>query len=168
MIFLDSNILVYASNTDCDFYNKASEVVDKTLSGEIRGCISFQVLNEFYAVITDRTKVENPLNAETAVETIQTYIESDDISKLQFDARSFDILCDLAKSHQVITQKIYDLRIVATMIANDVQDIYTGNSRDFIRFDDINVINPFSEADNEIRNSSIDFQSSLIPPEEHS
>jgi predicted nucleic acid-binding protein len=66
--FLDTNVLVYAHDRSAgDKHGRASELVkDLWQAGE--GCLSIQVLQEFYVTVTQ--KVTKPLPAEVAAQLI--------------------------------------------------------------------------------------------------
>jgi predicted nucleic acid-binding protein len=46
----------------------------------------------------------------------------------------------LGVRYQVTRQTIFDALIVAMMIQHGVKGIYTGNSKDFTRFDEVEVL----------------------------
>ncbi len=59
---LDTNILVYAVNEDSPFHKASIALRDKGLKGELSLCIAPQILNEFYANVTNRKQVDIPLS----------------------------------------------------------------------------------------------------------
>lgn len=71
LVFVDSNILVYAHDrSNPEKHAKAREVLRKCWADET-GCLSLQVLQEFYVSIT--RKVRRPLSREVARDLIATY-----------------------------------------------------------------------------------------------
>ena len=128
MILLDTNILVYATNTACEFHKIASKIRDDVITGEIKGCISLQNIAEFYSVITSQKRVQKPLSSEEAIEEIKKYTQAEKLLKIHFNNRTINILCNLATKYKVKAQSIYDLKIVATMLANGVSKIFTVSS----------------------------------------
>ena len=143
MTLLDTNILVYAVNEDSEFYKAASEIHSKVLDGSIQACISMQNLIEFYSIITSN-RVQKPLPAQIAFDEIDKYIADQRIKKIQFNGDALVTLRELAIKYNVTAQNIYDLKIVATMLANNVEEIITANKKDFEKFREIKVTNPFS------------------------
>lgn len=143
MILLDTNILVYAANTICEFHEIASKIRDDVIIGKIKGCISLQNLSEFYSVITSQKRVQKPLSSKEAVEEVKKYAQAEKLLKIHFNNCTVDIFCDLAAKYKIKAQDIYDLRIVATMLDNGVNEILTANDRDFNQYSEVNVINPF-------------------------
>ena len=71
LVFVDSNVLVYAHDrADPSKQAKAREAIRKCWA-EKSGCLSLQVLQEFYVNIT--RKVRHPLSRGVARELIATY-----------------------------------------------------------------------------------------------
>ncbi len=143
MTLLDTNILVYAVNEDSEFYKAASEIHSKVLDGSIQACISMQNLIEFYSIITSN-RVQKPLPAQIAFDEIDKYIADQRIKKIQFNGDALVTLRELAIKYNVTAQNIYDLKIVATMPVNNIGEIITANERDFKKFSEIKVTNPFT------------------------
>jgi len=139
--FLDANILVYAANEDSPYHADARNIIEKVNSGELRACVSSQVLVEFYATITNPRKVRLPLSPGEAAEAISGYLESD-ILKLYPKKNTLRLALELAKRYQVRGLDIFDTQIVATMLENKVKTIYTANEADFQRFEGIEIANP--------------------------
>ncbi len=142
MVLLDTNILVYAANKDSEFHKIAVKARDQVINGELQGCVSLQNLVEFYSIITSSKRIENPLTPEVSLREISKYVKSENILKVGFSETALNILSELARKYKVVAQDIYDLKIVATMIANQVDTIVTVNERDFIKYSEIKVINP--------------------------
>ncbi len=143
-IFLDTNILVYAIDELSPFHKKAKEVRDKASEGEIKGCISFQVLTEFYSAVTNPNN-KSPLSPKKAKEEIKNYLRNGFIAKLPIKEKTIRKMIDLAEKKEIKGQNIYDVQIIATMLNNGVKMIYTNNDKDFRKFKEIKVINPFQE-----------------------
>lgn len=52
-------------------------------------------------------------------------------------------ILDDAKENNIRAQEFFDVLIVATMLDNDIDTIYTANEDDFSKYNEINVYNPF-------------------------
>ena len=143
MVLLDTNVLVYAANTSCEFNRVACDLRDKAVKGDIDGCISLQNLSEFYSIITSQKRVANPLSPEDAIEEIEKYINTIQLTKVHFKDSTVKILCALVRQYKVAAQDIYDLKIVAIMIDNNIKEIFTANDKDFLQYSKIKVTNPF-------------------------
>jgi predicted nucleic acid-binding protein len=51
-------------------------------------------------------------------------------------------MVDLLERYPVKKQEIFDLQLVATMLSNQVKQIFTFNRGDFLKFSDIEVMEP--------------------------
>lgn len=63
---LDTNILVYAADETSPFNEVIRTLRDKGLKGEMSLCVCPQVLNEFFAIVTDSKRVSNPRTQKDA------------------------------------------------------------------------------------------------------
>ena len=61
---------------------------------------------------------------------------------LPVPAHVVDVWMNLVRRHPVTGADVFDLQIVATMLANDLQRIYTFNTRDFEMIGEIAVVRP--------------------------
>ena len=79
MFAIDTNLLVYAHNTDSEFHEQSAAFVTQMINerdqkGRYTICLPTQVLSEFVHVITWQ-RVEKPLSITEAIRVIQDYIE---------------------------------------------------------------------------------------------
>ena len=143
-MLLDTNILVYARNSGSPFFKKAKEVVDKAIKGELEACISLQNLIEFYAVVTNPKRVQNPLTPQEAKKDVEEYLSYSNIKKLSVKESTVRLAMELAEKYSISKQHIYDTQLVATMMENGVKKIFTVNTNDFSVFSEIEAKNPFT------------------------
>ena len=74
--FVDTNILAYALDTKSLFHLKAIDLVNRAARGEIRICISPQVVGELYATVTNPKKVSHHLSPDEAIDIIKSIWET--------------------------------------------------------------------------------------------
>lgn len=139
---IDTNILVYANNEDSPSHNICKSVVEKAVSGRINAALSIQNLVELYAVITDKKRVEHPLSPSKAKELVSYYKNQPCIRIITPSAQTIDTITMLIAKHNPKSQSIFDCFLAATMIDNEVYEIYTANSGHFKSFTSIKTINP--------------------------
>ncbi|MFA5805901.1 MAG: PIN domain-containing protein [Melioribacteraceae bacterium] len=142
--FLDANILVYAANKNSPFHAIAVALREKGLKGELSLCLAPQVLNEFFASVTNPKRLEHPFSQEEAMREMEKYFQSKRILKIHPQPETMTIVFDFLKRYKVVRQEIFDLYIVATMLSNNVTRIYTYNEKDFSKYAEIEVLNPAS------------------------
>ncbi|MCD6358932.1 MAG: PIN domain-containing protein [Dehalococcoidia bacterium] len=149
MAFLDTNVLVYASETDNPLHQAATSFMDKVIAGEILSCVSPQVMGELFSTITNPRKIKNPCQLDEAVRIVETLWEMETIRRIYPRKGTLSLTLNLARRYQLKGLIFFDAQIVATMLDNGVTTIYTANEKDFIQFREIAVVNPFSERSNE-------------------
>ena len=138
--FLDTNILVYSIDSQSPFHSKARDLLEK--AGELRLCVSPQVMGELYATITNPRKVTNPLKPMEAAELVEKLWKAEAIFKIFPKNTTFELALELARKYKLRALDFFDAQIVATMLDNGVSVIYTANEEDFAKFKEISTINP--------------------------
>lgn len=73
---------------------------------------------------------------------IEKYYISKSILKIYPGPDIIERTLDLLRQYEVTKQEIFDLQLVATMLANNVTRLFTYNKDDFSKFKEIEVINP--------------------------
>jgi predicted nucleic acid-binding protein len=69
-IFVDTNILVYAHDVSAGVKNTTAKQLIQELWANKLGCLSIQVMQEFYVTVTQ--KVPNPMDNATAIGIIRS------------------------------------------------------------------------------------------------
>jgi|ERR1700733_899993 len=69
--FIDTNVLIYAHDTDAGAKHQIARTVLSELWGERTGVLSVQVLQEFYVNVT--RKIASPLSKDSARLVVSTY-----------------------------------------------------------------------------------------------
>jgi predicted nucleic acid-binding protein len=70
--FIDTNVLIYAHDTDADAKNQIAKAVLRELWSERTGVLSMQVLQEFYVNVT--RKIPYPLSKDLARSVVSSYV----------------------------------------------------------------------------------------------
>lgn len=143
-VLLDTNVLVYATNEDSPFFPRARELLDQALAGDLEAAITPQILAEYYAVITDPRRLDQPLTPQEARQQVEALLGAGTIRLLPLKESTSRQMVELAVRHEIRAQEIYDTQVVATMLDHEVPVILTANEPDFQRFDEIEVRNPFA------------------------
>ena len=140
---VDTNVLVYAADTSSSFHERSQQLRDRGFRGEVPLVVAPQVLMEFFAAITSPWRVSLPRSSEEARAEVEKYACADNMLKIYPDRTALDRTIELLHHHlQVARQEIFDLFLVATMLANGVTRIYTYNQQHFTRFAGIEVLTP--------------------------
>jgi len=135
-IFVDTNILVYLSNEDSSFHVEVNKKFIE-ISAQYELWISRQVLREYAVVMSSPAIIEKPLTAEEVVQDIEKWGKifkiADETSEVT------EILKKLIKEYDLKGKRIHDANIVATMLANLINKLYTLNIDDFKKFKGIEL-----------------------------
>lgn len=91
-------------------------------------------------MVTNARRVAKPRSSAEVLDAISDLLTF--IRVLPVPAHVVDGWMNLVRCHPVTGADVFDLQIVATMQANDVQRIYTFNTRDFEMIGEISVVTP--------------------------
>ena len=135
--FLDTNILVYAYDRSAGEKQTLAAQLVATLWENENGCLSIQVLQEFYVTVT--RKISTPLDAGTARQIVA------DLSNWRLHTpQASDLLqaIDLQQSHQIA---FWDAMVLQSALSLGCIRLYTEDFNHKQKFGDLQVINPFRE-----------------------
>jgi predicted nucleic acid-binding protein len=135
--FLDANVLVYAFDTSAGPKKTAAERLLTELWETGAGCLSVQVLQEFFVTVT--RKVSRPLSPEDATERIREFA-----AWRVFSPTADDILAAIAL-HREARIAFWDAMVVhaAAECACDV--LWTEDLTHGQVLRDVRIMNPFVE-----------------------
>jgi predicted nucleic acid-binding protein len=140
---VDTNVLVYATDTTSAFHESARQLRDRGFRGELPLVITPQVVLEFFAVVTNPRRVANPRSPHEAREEVAKDVQATAIGKIYPREDGMACILGLLADHQEVSrQEIVDLALVATMLSNGVTRLYTYNHHHCSRFPEIEVLAP--------------------------
>ena len=133
--FLDTNILIYAHDRSAeDKQIRARELVRELWqSGE--GCLSIQVLQEFYVNVTQ--KVSKPLSGEVAAQIIA------DLSLWPIHRPGPQDILDAIRLQSRYQITFWDAMIIASAIQMGCQTLWSEDLNPGQVYDQVTVRNPF-------------------------
>ena len=102
--------------------------------------VTSQILCEFYSVVTNARRVQNPCSPAAAIAAISSLLAF--LRVLPVPTHTVEELIRLLRRRPVTGSDIFDLQILATMNVNGIQRIYTFNAADFVSFREIAVLTP--------------------------
>ena len=136
-MLIDSNVLVYSINLSSPKHKKAQEFLQENL-GEL--VVAHQNIFESLRVLT-HPKFPNPMKIDKAIDAIESILS--ECTVISPDYRTHRITLELIKKYSLSADKIFDAYLVATALGNDIGIIATDNTKDFKKFKEIKIINPF-------------------------
>lgn len=143
----DSNILVFGHNVASPFHERAKKLIFSVTNQELQAVLSPQNLLEFYSIITNPKRVEKPLSVSNAQFVVREYLTSGVFVLVYPGETTFTKTFELARRYKISKSEIFDTFLVATMLDNEIDIIYTDNEKHFKIFREIKVVNPFNKSD---------------------
>lgn len=134
--FIDTNILVYAHDVSAGKKHEIAKELLKGLWYERSGCLSTQVLQEFYVIIT--RKVKKPLIPSEAAEVISAF------KSWKLNIIDFEDILDAIKVSQRYMISFWDSLIIVSAINLDCNIIWSEDLNSGQYFSKVKVQNPFS------------------------
>jgi predicted nucleic acid-binding protein len=133
--FVDTNVLVYATQQDSPWHSDALAALDRSKRASQQLVISPQIIREYLVVITRGGGPLAPLRLALAVRNIE--LIRGQFLVLDENSAVVSALLSLVQRFPVGGKQIHDANIVATMQAYGVPRLLTNNVDDFSRFDDL-------------------------------
>ena len=146
-ILLNTDVLLHAADSTSRLHQQAYAVREMAVKGDIKGCVSNDVLSELLLAFTSNFHVRNPLSVSDAIGEYEKYINLKSITKIMQLPGTFKTLNGLVKEYGLKGSDIKLAEHIATMIDNRVHIICTFREEEYEKFKEINVLNPF-EFDN--------------------
>lgn len=133
MLSIDTNLLFHAFNEDSPSHTAAYAWL-ASLQGDGEVAISEFVLAELYGLLRNPAVLKQPLNADEAVEVIESYRRHPRWRLLGFPVESrplHDALWQKARRKDFAFRRLYDARSALTLTAQGVTEFATANVKDF-------------------------------------
>ena len=137
---IDANVLVYAMDADAPQHAASRALLEAARNGSTTLYVTLQILCEFYSIVTNARRVPKPRSPADALAAISRLLAF--LHVLPTPAGAVETWLDLLRRHPVTGGDVFDLQLVATMLANSVERIYTFNTDDFEVFTELAVLTP--------------------------
>lgn len=124
---VDTNVLLYAANTDDGRSRVCQQLLKHDLRTTHRLCLTPQILFEYFAVITNANFTGRPLTRDQALLDISHWAEL--LPVLPISPTVHEQVFDLLRTTRTTGRHIFDLELAATMLAHNVSTIYTYDGR---------------------------------------
>lgn len=127
---IDTNVLIYALDRNSDFYRKALRALE-SLGKSRMGVVCWQNLTEFYAIITDKRRVKNPLTPKIAIKEMETLLNNYSLTIIGPNIKTKEVWFNILKAKNIKGQIVHDMFLVATLLSNGIGTLITENTKDF-------------------------------------
>ena len=131
-VFVDTNLLVYASRPVVPENAAAREALANLDARGTTMWISPQVLREYLAVVTRLQATAPALPMATAIADVRQFAVSFEVT--QEGPEVFERLLDLLGTYPVAGRQVHDAHLVATMLVHGIGRLLTFNAGDFRRY----------------------------------
>ena len=139
-LFIDTNILVYATMANSPFHTAAQNAVRQLNSNGTRLWISRQIIREYLAVLTRAQAQSGSVVPAPLIAEVQSFSQQYSIAEDGPDVTRH--LLNLLSQIDVGGKQIHDANIVATMQAYGIDQLLTHNVSDFARFSQFITVVP--------------------------
>lgn len=136
--FIDTNILIYAHDNSARRKRDRAKEIIKGLWEDQNGCLSIQVLQEFYVNITQ--KVANPLTSGTAVQIIA------DLATWEIHSPKVDDVLDAIRIQNRYQLSFWDAMIVTSALQLGCVTLWSEDLNPGQAYDSVTVVNPLNGA----------------------
>lgn len=136
--FVDTNVLIYAHDSSAGEKHRRAQDLVRRLWQSQEGCLSIQVLQEFYVNVTQ--KVARPLSRDTASQIIS------DLSAWHLHVPQVHDILDAIRLQGRHDISFWDAMIVASAIRLGCQTLWSEDLNSGQTYDQVTVANPFALA----------------------
>ncbi len=138
---VDTNILIYASDTKSPYYKKAKAFLLSCLQSKELCYLTWDTIYSFIRIATHPSIFKIPLSPEKAWQNIQTLKTHPAIRFIAADDKSWDVYESLQKEIPIRGNLVPDAVIASILEANNIKKIYT-HDRDFFKFPFLKPVDP--------------------------
>ena len=132
MVFVDTNVIVYARFTDAPWHDSARESLQRIAESPEVQRISRQVLREYLATATRPQAWGGSLSTAEALADVERLRDTFDV--LEDGPQVTERLLTLCREVPVSGRQVHDANIVATMLAHGERRLLTFDAADFRRY----------------------------------
>jgi predicted nucleic acid-binding protein len=156
--FVDANVLVYAFDASAGKKKAAAERLLSNLWEKGTGCLSVQVLQEFFVTVTG--KVTRPLSIEEAADRIR------DFATWKVFAPTADDVLGAIALHKQANLSFWDAMVVRAAAETGSSILWTEDLNDGQVLQGVRVRNPFADAASAERREKTGGKKTRQPPED--
>ena len=140
---VDTNLLAFAEITSSPHHETAVTLLRELAEGPAPWALPWPCVYEFLRVVSHPRVYHPPVPMERALEDLRRILDSPSLNPLAETERHAEILERVVGSSGATGNLIHDAQIAALCLEHGVSELLTGD-RDFLRFPDLRVVNPFA------------------------
>mgnify|MGYP006284000955 FL=1 len=139
---VDTNVLVYAEITSSRHHETALGLLKETAESARPWAIPWPCVYEFLRVVTHPRVFHPPVPLDRALSDLTEIFRSPSLRLLSETGRHAEVMGRVLAEERVAGNLIHDVHIAALCLEHGVSELVTGD-RDFSRFSELAVVNPF-------------------------
>ena len=136
--FVDTNVLIYAHDQSAGAKHERASALLKELWENGNGCLSVQVLQEFYVNVT--RKIAKPLDVDTAKRVIA------DLGQWTVHSPNVEDVVEAIDAQGRFKLSFWDSMIITSAARLGCSIVWSEDLNDGQNYDGVKVINPFKQA----------------------
>jgi predicted nucleic acid-binding protein len=138
---LDANVLIYAVASEAQQHLASRALLDAARDGKLGAFyVTSQILCEFYSEVTNPRRITVARSSAEALAAIEGFLGF--LTVLPIPVSAVSNWLNLLRRRPVTGADVFDLQLVAVMLASGVRRIYTYNASDFQPFPELIVREP--------------------------
>ena len=144
MILVDANLLLYAYDSDSPHHEPSRNWLERVLSsgGAVR--FSLMTLLAFIRIASDRRIYAHPMAPASACSLVEEWLALPNVRVLSPGPRTWRLLSRMCEEGQAKGAMVMDAHLAALALEHGASIATT--DRDFMRFPDIELVNPVTLA----------------------
>lgn len=142
---LDTNILLYTTNSDCPEHAAARRLVESALAQPTEWIVADQVYFELYRLLRNPAVLDRPLTAAQAAGVIDYYRHRSGWGRCAWEPGLFSHLLPHLSTENSKATHVFDLVLAFTLQDAGVLTLYTRNTRDFVEIGSFDAVNPIDD-----------------------
>jgi predicted nucleic acid-binding protein len=139
-VFIDTNILVYATMSQSPFHSRAQAALRTLDSNRDELWISRQIIREYLAVLSRAQASSGAVAPADLIKEVESFLKQYAIAEDGPDVTAK--LLDLLLLIDTGGKQVHDANIVATMLVHGIGTLLTHNVSDFTRFSPLITVVP--------------------------
>lgn len=139
---IDTNVLIFASIPSSQQHEVAAGLLVELAEGPGPWAIPWPCVYEYLRVVTHPRVYHPPMPLERAQENVDRILASPSLVLLSETERHSAVLARVLRASGATGNLVHDAHIATLCLEHGVSDLITGD-RDFHRFSDLRITNPF-------------------------
>ena len=142
-IFFDTNVLVYAHDVSAPNHPDSARLLTMVVEKRIRGVIAEQNIIELYRILTNSTAMRGKsLTPSQAKDLIQGVYMSGAFEVIYPTSTTLDQVLELANRGNVVSARIFDVRLAALILETEIDYFATYNLNHFQGIEGLQPLTP--------------------------